>query len=326
VSADGDRGFGDGADALGDTGEMLAPRLWAWAGSDPGRRRERNEDSYLIEPDVGVLAVADGMGGHQGGATASRMAVEYVSRELREAKGDFEAALRGDGRDQPRATEPMEAVEVGDLPTLPQFASRALIEGTEITPLPGPPPGPGAVASAPLELMRLVVRRASTAIFEAATGKPELRGMGTTLTAGLVHRGVFHLVHAGDSRCYLYRGGQLRQLTDDHSWIAEQLRAGAITEAEAKHSKFRHVITRSIGFERDAEADLKAVPVQPGDVFVLCSDGMSNYVDHAELGQLVGSTPCRRLPQTLIDLANSRGGDDNITVVVGLVALEPPPL
>ena len=95
-----------------------------------------------------------------------------------------------------------------------------------------------AAFSPALEVMRGVVRRASSAIFEAAWAKPELRGMGTTLTAVLVHGGRAHVVHAGDSRCYMFRDGQLRQLTDDHSWIAEQLRAGSISEAEAKAASF----------------------------------------------------------------------------------------
>lgn len=176
-----------------------------------------------------------------------------------------------------------------------------------------------------LELMRGVIRRASSAIFEAAWASPELHGMGTTLTAVLIHAGRAHLAHAGDSRCYMFRDGQLRQLSEDHSWIAEQLRAGSISEAEAKASKFRHVITKSIGFEREIDADLKTVPVSPGDCFLLCSDGMSNYIEHGELERIVAMTWYRRLPETLIELANSRGGDDNITVVVGLVANVPPP-
>jgi protein phosphatase len=122
----------------------------------------------------------------------------------------------------------------------------------------------------------------------------------------------------------MFRDGQLRQLTDDHSWISEQLKAGSITEAEAKTSKFRHVITKSIGFERDIDADLKSVPVSPGDCFLLCSDGMSNYIEHGELERIVAMTWYRKLPQTLIQLANDRGGDDNITVVVGLVGNAPP--
>jgi protein phosphatase len=291
-------------------------RLWAWAASDPGKKRERNEDSYLVDPETGVMAVADGMGGHQGGATASRMAVELLAKELCDARGDFEAAVRRARELAVRTTEemPVLTLPAGELgPTLRSQTDQML-----------PPGGSTIVFSPALELMRTIVRHASTSIFEAAWARPELRGMGTTLTALLVHGGKAHLVHAGDSRCYMFRDGQLRQLTEDHSWIAEQLKTGTISEAEAKASKFRHVITRSIGFERDIEADLKSVPVSPGDCFVLCSDGMSNYVEHGELERIVAMTWYRQLPHTLIGLANDRGGDDNITVVVGLVSNAPP--
>jgi len=290
-------------------------RLWAWGQSDPGKKRERNEDSYLVDPALGVMAVADGMGGHQGGATASRMAVELLARELSDARGDFDAAVRKQKELAIRTTEEMPAMDTpGDLaPTIPHTTDDTLPAG-----------GVAIVFSPALELMRSIVRRASSGIYEAAFVKPELRGMGTTLTAVLIHAGKAHLVHAGDSRCYMFRDGQLRQLTDDHSWIAEQLRSGTISEADAKASKFRHVITKSIGFERDIDADLKSVPVSPGDCFLLCSDGMSNYVEHGELERIVAMTWYRRLPQQLIELANDRGGDDNITVVVGLVANAPP--
>ncbi len=291
-------------------------RLWAWGQSDPGRKRERNEDSYLVDPGVGVMAVADGMGGHQGGATASRMAVELLARELTEARGDFDSAVRRQKEVSVRTTEEMPAVAepMGDFaPTAPWRPDDSLHTG-----------GAAMVFSPALELMRMIVRRASSGIFEAAFLKPELRGMGTTLTAMLVHAGKAHIAHAGDSRCYMFRDGQLRQLTEDHSWIAEQMKTGTMTEAEAKASKFRHVITKSIGFERDTDADLKSVPVSAGDCFLLCSDGMSNYIEHGELERIIAMTWYRRLPQQLIQLANDRGGDDNITVVVGLVANTPP--
>lgn len=298
-------------------------RLWAWGQSDPGRKRERNEDSYLVDPQTGVLAVADGMGGHQGGATASRMAVEYLGRELGEAHGNFERALREHIQAAVRTTEEMDAVDIPDSGAAPTMPRGAVPETPAMGFDTSTPVGSVLAFSPALELMRGVVRNASSAIFEAAWAKPELRGMGTTLTAVLVHSGRAHLVHAGDSRCYMFRDGQLRQLTDDHSWIAEQLKSGAISEAEAKSSKFRHVITKSIGFERDIEADTRSVPVSAGDCFVLCSDGMSNYVEHGELERIIAMTWYRKLPQTLIELANSRGGDDNITVVVGLVSNSP---
>ena len=307
-------------------------RLWAWGQSDPGRKRERNEDSYLVDPETGVMAVADGMGGHQGGATASRMAVEYLGRELAEVRGNFDAALLEQVRSEGAVRTTEEMPVVGDLSdsSTPPAGSRAIaaparpvdppVRGSD----PTLPPGAVPAFSPALEVMRGVVRRASSAIFEASWAKPELRGMGTTLTAMLVHGGRAHLVHAGDSRCYVFRDGQLRQLTEDHSWIAEQLRAGSISEAEARSSKFRHVITKSIGFERDIEADTRTVPVSAGDCFLLCSDGMTNYVEHGELERIVAMTWYRKLPATLVELANSRGGDDNITVVVGLVANAPP--
>jgi protein phosphatase len=98
------------------------------------------------------------------------------------------------------------------------------------------------------------------------------------------------------------------------------VRSGNMTEAEAKESKFRHVITRSVGFERDVDVDSRGIAVEAGDCFLLCSDGMSNYVDNSELERILASTWYRRAPQALIDLANQRGGDDNITVVVVMTA------
>src|SRR5690348_13085377 len=160
-------------------------RLFAWGGSDPGKKRERNEDSYLVDPAIGILAVADGMGGHQGGATASRMAVEVLARELADARGDFEAAVLRQREASIRTTEEMPVTDepIGDLaPTVPVRTEDPL-----------PPGGSAIVFSPALELMRGIVRRASTAIFETSWQKPELRGMGTTLTAMLVHAGRAHL-------------------------------------------------------------------------------------------------------------------------------------
>src|SRR5262249_57062492 len=112
---------------------------------------------------------------------------------------------------------------------------------------------------------------------EAALPNPELAGMGTTLTTLLFHGGYVHRGHVGDSRAYLYRDGRARQLTEDHSWIQEQVRAGLISAEEAKESRFRNIITRSVGFEPSVEPDLQALSVEAGDCFVLCSDAPAHY-------------------------------------------------
>jgi serine/threonine protein phosphatase PrpC len=279
-------------------------RMSVWSATDPGRRRERNEDALLVEPGLGLVAVADGMGGHQGGAIASRLALDVLARRIRTplekrgasfADGDTDPAVATLSAAAARVTEPMEAVD----PMLDGPAAAAAIPST-------------------LRLLRTAAADAGAAVYQASLGDPTLSGMGTTLTAALYDGDKLHLIHAGDSRCYLFRDGALRQLTDDHTWIAEQVRTGAMTEAEAKESRFRHVITRSIGFERQIDVDTRSLVVEPGDCLVLCSDGMSNYIDGLELERLVATTWYRKLPQLLVDAANQRGGDDNITVVVAL--------
>src|SRR6185503_9126842 len=132
-------------------------RLWGWGQSDPGKKRERNEDSYLVDPTIGVMAVADGMGGHQGGATASRMAVEQLAKELTVARGDFEAAIKKQRELAVRTTEEMPAVdETGELPpTLPRTSTEENLA-----------PNVAMVFSPALDLMRGIVRRASSGIYE----------------------------------------------------------------------------------------------------------------------------------------------------------------
>ena len=288
-------------------------KLLAWARTDTGRKRDHNEDSYLVEPALGLYAVADGMGGHQGGERASKLALEVLLARVTAARVDLAAAARtieeDRRRDLFRTTEPISALDdTGDQWGPPR--------GGDV------PTAPLVDASAPpaLAVMRAAARDAGHVIFDAALQDANLRGMGTTLTAMLYDAGRMYVAHAGDSRLYLFRDGMLRQITEDHSWVAEQIRAGNLTEEEAKESKYRHVITRSVGFEREVDVDGLGVAVEAGDCFLLCSDGMSNYVENHELERVLSTTWYRRCPQYLIDLANARGGDDNITVVVVCVA------
>lgn len=282
-------------------------RLCAWSLSDVGRRREQNEDSLLEDGRLGLYAVADGMGGHLGGAFASKLALKVLHREVKQGAGDFARAaekLREQAeRRFRRGRAETERVEVSDDP---DATLDAALEET----------GEAPALSPAAALMELAARKASSAVFEAAQKDPALRGMGTTMTAMLFHDGKMHVVHAGDSRAYLLRDGTLRQLTEDHSWIQEQVKAGVMTADEARHSRYRNVITRSIGYERDARVDSLAVTVAAGDCFLLCSDGLSNPVEAPELERALVSTWYRAVPRNLIDLANQRGGDDNITCVV----------
>ncbi|HSZ81535.1 MAG TPA: Stp1/IreP family PP2C-type Ser/Thr phosphatase [Polyangia bacterium] len=165
-------------------------------------------------------------------------------------------------------------------------------------------------------LLRRAVVEADRNIYETATQNPALAGMGTTLTVLLFAGNQVHMGHVGDSRAYLYRDGRARQLTEDHSWIQEQVRAGLISAEEAKESRFRNIITRSVGFEPSVEPDLAAMSVEAGDCFVLCSDGLSNYLSSDELGQVLTGHFYRDVAKVFVDLANDRGGDDNVTCLV----------
>jgi PPM family protein phosphatase len=178
---------------------------------------------------------------------------------------------------------------------------------------------PGAAAA---EAMRDATRLAAQSIYEEAQKRPELSGMGTTLTAAFVQDEQLTVCHVGDSRAYLYRDGKARQLTEDHSWVQQQIRAGLIAPEDAIVSRFRNVITRSVGFEPQVEPDLLTVPLELGDVLLLCSDGLSNYMDEGEIAEELTRHFYGEAGQALIDLANERGGDDNITVIAVQVQAE----
>jgi protein phosphatase len=163
------------------------------------------------------------------------------------------------------------------------------------------------------------VREACAAVFDTARERPELTGMGSTVTAMLVYGDKAWFGHVGDSRAYLIRDGVIHQVTEDHSLVQEQVAAGLITAEQAKVSVMRNIITRSIGFERDVKVDVGAVPLKRGDQFVLCSDGLTGHVDDEEILQIVAAEDRRRSPSVLIRLANERGGEDNSTVVLATV-------
>ena len=145
---------------------------------------------------------------------------------------------------------------------------------------------------------------------------PELMGMGTTMVLLWENRGRIYIGNVGDSRCYVFLNQNLWQLTEDHSLINEQVRAGVISEEEAPHVIGRNVITRSVGFEREVVVDILEREPQPGEMYLLCSDGLCGLVEPDRLAELVQTTPPEELVAKCIKEAKAAGGDDNISVIV----------
>jgi len=167
-----------------------------------------------------------------------------------------------------------------------------------------------------LAAFRHAVTLANRNIREEAGKDPSRTGMGTTLTALLLARKRAFLVHIGDSRAYRLRGGTLAQLTNDHSVVAEQVRSGLLTPAQARTSPYRHMITQALGIDREAAPDLMEHSVQRDDTFLLCSDGLTEMVGDRDISRILAGSAPRDAARKLIEAANEQGGVDNITVVV----------
>lgn len=168
--------------------------------------------------------------------------------------------------------------------------------------------------------LKYAISTASGRIFDRSSRDPSLRGMGTTVVAVMFHEGKAYYANVGDSRCYFLRAGKLKQLTKDHSLVGEQLRAGIINPGDIKNHKLKNIITRSVGFQEDVEADINVRNVRTGDKLLLCTDGLTNLVSAEEIEAVVAEKSPKDACNELIELANSHGGDDNITAIVAEVA------
>jgi protein phosphatase len=169
------------------------------------------------------------------------------------------------------------------------------------------------------EKIKYAVRLSGKRIYERAQADPDYRGMGTTAVVLFFRDGMGYLAHVGDSRGYLVRGGEISQRTEDHSWVNEQIKHGLITPEAAKHHRFRNIITRSLGFQEEVEVDTHVLKCEPGDQFLLCSDGLSNHVEDWEMRDMLVEGTFQDVTRQLVDLACERGGDDNITAVIARV-------
>ena len=250
--------------------------------SDVGRRRKSNEDSFAISEDGTLFIVADGMGGHAAGEVASRLAVESIERHI-------------------SGTDPRKE------PTIPaSFRSPGVDE-----------------ASLPIPARRVLnaIRLANQEIVRSVRKDSSMRGMGTTVVIAYVSGTRAYIGSVGDSRAYVVRDRSLRQLTSDHTLVNEQVRAGALSSQEARHHPARNILTRAVGSQEEVEADLVELDLKPGDILLLCSDGLTTMAEDSDILNtlLAHSDDPEAASRALVDLANERGGDDNVTVVLGRV-------
>ncbi len=237
-------------------------RLVIGEATDVGRVRDHNEDGYLVDDGLGLVAVADGMGGHRGGEVASATAIEALHASFAQHGG-----------------------------------------------------------------LRDAVIAANDAVLDRAKGDESLRGMGTTLTAGVLgDDGTLLIGHVGDSRAYHLRDGALSRVTTDHSLVEELIAAGELTEDEAERDPRRSMITRAIGLDSNLVVDLIPVVLVPGDRVMMCSDGLTTMVSERAIAEvLVQQSDPAIAAQRLVDAANDAGGIDNITVLVLDAAGDLPP-
>jgi len=171
--------------------------------------------------------------------------------------------------------------------------------------------------------LAVAIEKANERVMAAVAAQPWLKGMGTTVVAGLLNEKILSLAHVGDSRAYLLRDGQLSCLTDDHSWVHEQVAAGILTEEEAKSHPLKNVVTRALGGGPSVSPDLQELVFSASDLYIFCSDGLTTMLGDDEIRDLaLAEKDPRKLCEKLIDLANEKGGVDNITVVIVAISAD----
>lgn len=230
-----------------------------WCRTDKGLRRESNQDSFLINKEIGLFVVADGMGGHSGGEVASQLAVQSAEQVVSE------------------------------------YRNRGLL---------------------PRDLIQKAYEESSHRIYDRAARESQLSGMGTTMVMVYLQGSSLFVGNVGDSRAYLYRKPYLWQITEDHSLVNEQLRAGLIREDQVKQFVGRNVITRSVGYEREVMPDVLERSLQKGDQFILCSDGLSGMISDELMSETMGSRERDGAVNELLNRALEAGGEDNVTVLL----------
>ncbi len=243
--------------------------------TDTGKVREHNEDTIAFDPDIGLLVLADGMGGYNAGEVASGIAVKTIVNLVRES---------------------VERENLGASDVASQLSRRSIV-------------------------LRDAIQRANKIIFQTAKTQAQCEGMGTTVVAALFHDNRATIAHVGDSRLYRLRSGRFEQLTLDHSLLQELVDRGFYSPEEAQRAANKNYVTRALGVEANVEVGLREDTVEKGDHYVLCSDGLSDMVEDADIhltintfGDNLGS-----VAKQLIQLANDNGGRDNVSVLLAQI-------
>jgi serine/threonine protein phosphatase PrpC len=248
--------------------------------TDVGKVRDHNEDAIGANLEMGLLVLADGMGGYNAGEVASGIAVKTILELVTEACS----------REERNAVEP----ETG-------MMRQSIV-------------------------LRDAITRANKIIHQTANSQPQCEGMGTTLVACLFYDNKVSIAHVGDSRVYRARNGHLEQVTLDHSLLQELVDRGFYSAEEAASSTNRNYVTRALGVEPAVQVDVQELEAEPEDLFLLCSDGLSDMVDDGDIHLTISTfrANLETAGKQLIKLSNDHGGKDNISIILANV-LEPFP-
>ncbi len=228
-----------------------------WSQTDIGLKRQTNQDSYLVDKDLKLFVVADGMGGHKGGEVASSIAVKTAHEITKDQRN----------------------------------------------------------SSNPLEGLYEVFRESSRRIYQQSLKDSNLEGMGTTMVLALIQNDQIYIANVGDSRAYLFHKPNLWQITEDHSLINEQIRAGLLSEDSIRSFAGKNIITRSVGFEEGVTCDILQRSIEYGDQFLLCSDGLTGMISDEEISSILNQSQPEEVVNKCVKKAKEHGGEDNITVV-----------
>ena len=241
--------------------------------TDIGQLRDHNEDAVASDLSIGLLVLADGMGGYKAGEVASEIAVLTLTAELTEA----------------------------------------MLHKDSMKYLPGLLPES--------QMLMNAIEKANATIYQISQEQPQCAGMGTTLVAGLFVDNKLVVAHIGDSRLYCLRNETLIQVTEDHSLLQEQLNSGLISEEQARTSNQKNLVTRAVGIDPEVEPELQEIDVEVGDIFLLCSDGLSDLVDDDLIKRILvdSNGNIEFAASGLVQVANDMGGKDNISVVIAMV-------